>query len=92
MQITDHQNRSRAFSYDIFETRFRPLLPSENSVKLIEEIVTAPLRDEFRRYQHMILRPGGSVPSYIELLAAFLGRSPSSEAYIKMLRTMLKRT
>ncbi|KAK5994772.1 Saccharolysin [Cladobotryum mycophilum] len=75
-----------AISYDIFETKFRPLLPSGRPVECIEDIATPELREEFRRYREIVLQPGGSHASCLGALGIFLGREPNAGAWLQALR------
>lgn len=47
-----------------------------------QDLVSDSLRDEFRRYRHQVLQPGGCTDSHFGLLKAFLGREPSADAYL----------
>ncbi|RFU76608.1 thimet oligopeptidase [Trichoderma arundinaceum] len=81
---------SRSISYDIFKTKFQPLLlsdilPSSKSNN-VDDIISPELRSEFRRYRDTILLPGSNVVSYMDLLKEFLGRDASSDAWIQMLQ------
>ncbi|KND93220.1 Thimet oligopeptidase [Tolypocladium ophioglossoides CBS 100239] len=84
--------RAQAFSYDIFETKFRPHLPSDSAkvAHTIGDIVTSELREEFGRFRQIVLRPGASVTSYLGMLKTFLGRDPIPDAFIQMLRVEAK--
>ncbi|KAL5092465.1 hypothetical protein Trisim1_001718 [Trichoderma cf. simile WF8] len=80
---------SRSLSYDIFKTKFEPLLPfgALNITKTnVDEIISHELRQEFRRYREIILMPGSNVVSYMDLLKEFLGRDANHEAWIEMLQ------
>ncbi|KAL6693939.1 hypothetical protein J3F84DRAFT_378127 [Trichoderma pleuroticola] len=80
---------SRSLSYDIFKTKFEPLLPSGalNTTKAnVDEIISHELRQEFRRYREIILVPGSNVASYMGLLKEFLGRDANHEAWIELLQ------
>ncbi|KAL6818414.1 hypothetical protein GGI42DRAFT_309964 [Trichoderma sp. SZMC 28013] len=80
---------SRSLSYDIFKTKFEPLLPSGalNTAKTnVDEIISHDLRKEFRRYREIILVPGSNVVSYMGLLKEFLGRDANHEAWIQLLQ------
>ncbi|POR35567.1 Thimet oligopeptidase [Tolypocladium paradoxum] len=83
---------AQAFSYDIFETKFRPHLPTGNTkaAHAVADIVAPELREEFNRYRQIVLRPGASVTSYLGMLKDFLGRDPSPDAFIQMLRAGVK--
>ncbi|KAL7935484.1 hypothetical protein V8C35DRAFT_299585 [Trichoderma chlorosporum] len=84
---------SRSFSYDLFKTKFQPLLPSEtlSATKSgnVDDIVSRELRQEFRRYRDIILVPGSNVVSYTGLLKEFLGREANHEAWIQMLQEQI---
>ncbi len=79
-------NRSDTFSYDIFETKFRPHLSAKRDAKSIRELIGNELRDEFGRYRREILQPGGSQRSIMKMLTDYLGREPSAAPYLEMLK------
>ena len=78
-------SRADAYSYDIFSTRFGPLLPTRR-VNSLDEIISKRLQQEFWQYRETVLQPGGNVASYLDLLGEYLGRYASPKAYINMLR------
>ncbi|KAL7942488.1 hypothetical protein V8C42DRAFT_331141 [Trichoderma barbatum] len=86
---------SRSLSYDIFKTKFQPLLPSEalsiTKSSNVDELISHELRQEFRRYRDIILAPGSNVVSYMGLLKEFLGRDANHEAWIQMLQENIAR-
>lgn len=73
-----------AFSADIFNTKFKPLLTTKKQHKL-SDIINAELRAEGRRYRRAILEPGSSNGSEVELIRGYLGRDPDPNAYIEIL-------
>ncbi|KAL7793038.1 hypothetical protein V8C37DRAFT_379099 [Trichoderma ceciliae] len=81
---------SRSLSYDIFKTKFQPLLPSEamsgSKCNNVDDIISHKLRQEFRRYRDIVLLPGSNVVSYMDLLKEFLGRDANHDAWIQMLQ------
>ncbi|KAJ6787824.1 hypothetical protein PWT90_09702 [Aphanocladium album] len=79
---------SHAYSYDIFETKLRPYMPTHRAAH-IEDLVSVELRDEFKRYRRMILEPGSNIRSLNSLLEGYLGREPSSVPYLEMLKSSM---
>lgn len=75
---------SGAFSTDIFDTKFKPLLTTEPSHSL-EDVVNEGLRAEGRRFRHTLLKPGSSTGSEAEMIRAYLGRDPDPNALVKVL-------
>lgn len=73
-------------SYDIFETKFRSLMTANKDAKAPEELFSAPLLDAFSKYRHAILKPGGAVESYYDLLESFMGKPPTPDAYMSLVR------
>lgn len=85
-------HRSDTFSYDIFESKFRPHLSTKRDANSIRDLISNELRDEFGRYRREILQPGGSQPSIMDMLTAYLGREPSAAPYLDMLKSTGSRT
>ncbi|OAA70103.1 Peptidase M3A/M3B [Akanthomyces lecanii RCEF 1005] len=79
---------SHAYSYDIFETKLRPYMPTKRAAT-VEELVSKELRDEFDRYRRVILEPGSNIRSLNNLLAGYLGREPSSVPYMEMIKSSM---
>ncbi|TQV95328.1 hypothetical protein V2A60_009638 [Cordyceps javanica] len=77
---------SHAYSYDIFEAKFRPYMPTK-AAEAIADLVSAELRNEFKRYRREILEPGSNIRSLNSLLAGYLGREPSSAPYLDMVKS-----
>lgn len=73
-------------SYDIFETKFRSLMTPKKDAKTAEELFSAPLLEAFSEYRHIILKPGAAVESYYDLLESFMGKPPTPDAYMSLVR------
>lgn len=78
-----------AFSTDIFNTKFKPLLTTETCHKL-EDIVNDELRSEGLRYRRAMLEPGSSTGSEAQLIRDYLGRDPDPSAFIEILAATTK--
>ncbi|KAI1868997.1 hypothetical protein JX265_006976 [Neoarthrinium moseri] len=75
---------SDAFSTDLFQAKFQPLLTSDKCEDW-SEIINASLRAEGRRYRHAILEPGSSTGSELELIKKYLGRDPDPNTLVDIL-------
>ncbi|KAM0816630.1 hypothetical protein AB5N19_02432 [Seiridium cardinale] len=73
-----------AFSTDIFDTKFKPLLTTETRHD-IEAIVNEKVRAEGRRYRRAIIEPGSSTGSVAQMIRDYLGRDPDPGVYIAIL-------
>jgi hypothetical protein len=60
-------------------------MPATDAVTL-EQLMNAELKKECRRWQRMILEPGGRLAGrYMEAIAEYLGREASVDAWIGQL-------
>lgn len=73
-----------AFSTDMFQSKFKPLL-TEGTCSSLSEIINEDLRAEGRRYRRAILEPGSTTGDELGLLRKYLGRDPDPNAFARVL-------
>lgn len=83
MQLTCIQ-RADAFSTDMFQCKFKPLLTQDSCFELTG-IINGNLRAEGRRYRRAILEPGSTTGDELGLLRKYLGRDPDPNAFARVL-------
>ena len=83
MQLTCVKSAD-AYSTDLFQSKFKPLL-TEGTCSKLTDIINENLREESRRYRRAILEPGSTTGDELGLLRGYLGRDPDPDAFAKVL-------